>query len=49
MIDEIHKAKDFAKHIKAIYDFTDLQVIFSGSSAMKIAHESSDLSRRANI
>jgi predicted AAA+ superfamily ATPase len=49
LIDEIHKVKDFAKHIKAIYDFTDLQVIFSGSSAMKIAHEISDLSRRAVI
>jgi predicted AAA+ superfamily ATPase len=49
LIDEIHKSKDFAKHIKAIYDFTDLQVVFSGSSAMQIAHEISDLSRRASI
>lgn len=49
VIDEIHKVKDFAKHIKAIYDFTELQVIFSGSSAMVISHESSDLSRRASI
>ncbi len=32
-----------------MYDFTDLQVIFSGSSAMKIEHELGDLSRRALI
>ncbi len=49
LIDEIHKIKNFAKHIKAIYDFTELNVIFSGSSAMVIDHESSDLSRRASI
>jgi len=49
LIDEIHKIKDFAKHIKTIYDFTELNVIFSGSSAMAIDHESSDLSRRASI
>ncbi len=47
LLDEIHKVKDFSTHIKAIYDFTDLQVIFSGSSAMNIKHEIGDLSRRA--
>ena len=49
ILDEIHKAKDFASHLKAMYDFTDLQVLFSGSSAMKISHEIVDLSRRALI
>jgi len=49
LIDEIHKVKDFAKHIKAIYDFTELNVIFSGSSAMIISHETSDLSRRVSM
>nr|MCH9741394.1 AAA family ATPase [Campylobacterota bacterium] len=38
-----------ASHIKAMYDFTDLQVLFSGSSAMKIEHELGDLSRRALV
>lgn len=47
LIDEIHKIPRFAKQIKAISDFLDLQVIFSGSSAMIIQHESGDLSRRA--
>lgn len=49
LLDEIHKIKDFSAHIKAIYDFTDLQVLFSGSSAMNITHEIGDLSRRALI
>ena len=49
ILDEIHKVKDFSSHIKAIYDFTDLQVLFSGSSAINIKHEIGDLSRRAII
>jgi len=49
LLDEIHKVKDFPSHLKAIYDFTDLQVIFSGSSAMSIRHEIADLSRRALV
>lgn len=49
LIDEIHKAPDFATHIKAMYDFLKLQVIFTGSSAMIIKHESGDLSRRASM
>ncbi len=49
LLDEIHKIKDFATNLKAIYDFTDLKVIFSGSSAMSIKNEIADLSRRALI
>ena len=49
ILDEIHKIKDFASHIKAMYDFTDLQVLFSGSSAIKIEHALGDLSRRALV
>jgi Predicted ATPase (AAA+ superfamily) len=33
ILDEIHKINNFASHIKAMYDFTDLQILFSGSSA----------------
>lgn len=47
LIDEIHKAKDFAQSLKAIYDTFDLQVIFSGSSALQITQQAADLSRRA--
>ena len=49
VIDEIHKYKDFEIELKEIYDFLDLQVIFSGSSAMVIEHKKADLSRRAMI
>ena len=49
ILDEIHKIDNFASHIKAMYDFTDLQILFSGSSAMKIEHELGDLSRRALV
>jgi len=47
--DEIHKAKKFAVHLKAIKDTFNLQVIFSGSSALRIEHELADLSRRAVV
>jgi len=49
LLDEIQRVKDFSTHIKAIYDFTDLQVIFSGSSAINIKHKIGDLSRRALV
>lgn len=49
IVDEVHKISNFASHIKAMYDFTGLQVIFSGSSAMKLEHELGDLSRRALV
>jgi hypothetical protein len=49
IIDEIHKSQNFSSELKAIYDVFDLQVVFSGSSALQIEHESADLSRRAVI
>lgn len=49
IIDEIHKSSNFSQELKAIYDVFDLQVIFSGSSALQIEHQSADLSRRAVI
>jgi len=49
LIDEIHKAKGFGPALKAIRDTFDLQVIFSGSSALRIDHDSGDLSRRATV
>ena len=48
LIDEIHKYKDFALDLKAIYDFyPELQVIFTGSCATSIYNSQADLSRRA--
>ena len=49
LIDEIHKSKNFSQELKAIYDIFDLQIIFSGSSALEIEHASGDLSRRAVV
>ena len=47
VIDEIHQIPDFERHLKMIYDLFGLQVIFSGSNAIKLEHAKADLSRRA--
>lgn len=47
IIDEIHHIADFEKHLKLMYDFLELKVIFSGSNAIKLEHAKADLSRRA--
>ena len=49
VIDEIHKYRDFEIELKEIYDFLDLQILFSGSSALMLEHKKADLSRRAVI
>ncbi len=47
-IDEIHKYKDWSRELKLIYDyFSELKVVFSGSSVLDINKGASDLSRRA--
>jgi len=48
-IDEIHKHKNFELELKNIYDRLQLNVIFSGSSAIKLEHSKADLSRRATM
>ena len=48
-IDEIHKIKNFEIELKEIYDFLDIKVLFSGSSAISLEHSRADLSRRAVI
>jgi len=47
IIDEIHKATNFALELKTIYDFVDIKVIFSGSSALELENSKVDLSRRS--
>jgi predicted AAA+ superfamily ATPase len=49
MIDEIHKKENFCIELKNIYDFIDIQIIFTGSSAIHLETCQSDLSRRALI
>ena len=40
LIDEIHEAPDFERSLKSIYDFLDVRVLFSGSSAVKLTNPS---------
>lgn len=49
IIDEIHKKENFCIELKNIYDFIDIQIIFTGSSAIALENCQSDLSRRALI
>ena len=49
-IDEIHKYKNFATHLKSIYDvYPSLKVLFTGSCATSILNAQADLSRRVVI
>ena len=50
LIDEIHKYPNWSRELKQIYDsYSDLHVIFTGSSILDIYRGSADLSRRAPI
>ncbi len=44
ILDEIHNQENFAADLKTIWDFLELNVIFSGSSALHL--DNADLSRR---
>lgn len=49
-IDEVHKYKNWSQEIKNSYDyFPDLQIVFTGSSALNIRKGEADLSRRAIV
>ncbi len=49
-IDEVHYYENWAQEIKNIYDdFSELQIVFTGSSLLKIIDGRIDLSRRAVI
>lgn len=49
VIDEIHKIENYENALKLIYDYLDIKVIFSGSSAIRLEHSKADLSRRAAL
>jgi len=47
-IDEVHKYENWSQEIKNIYDsFSDLKVVFTGSSMLEVYRGNADLSRRA--
>lgn len=48
VLDEVHKYPQWAREIKILYDrYSDLQIIFTGSSIIDISRQEGDLSRRA--
>jgi predicted AAA+ superfamily ATPase len=47
VVDEIHEAKDFQEELKSIYDFLDVKVYFSSSSAVSITNP--DFARRYSM
>ena len=50
MIDEVHYYKDWLQLIKNLYDdFPELNLIYTGSSLLKLETGSADLSRRQRI
>lgn len=47
-IDEIHKYSEWSKELKLMYDYySELNIVFTGSSVLDIKKGASDLSRRA--
>ena len=50
VFDEVHKYNNWASEIKNLYDrYSDLQIVFTGSSIIDISRQEGDLSRRALI
>lgn len=50
LLDEVHKYPNWSQEIKNIYDtLQDLQIVFTGSSALEIHKGTHDLSRRAIV
>ncbi len=48
VLDEVHKYNGWSREIKSLYDsYRNLQIIFTGSSALEIYKAEADLSRRA--
>jgi len=46
-IDEVHEASNFEKELKSIYDFLDIKVYFTGSSALHLTNP--DFARRYSM
>ena len=49
-LDEVHKYPNWAQELKNIYDdYSELQIVFTGSSLLEILNSRADLSRRVMI
>ena len=49
LFDEIHYVKNYERELKKIYDFLNVQIICTSSSALSIHQSTHDLSRRIKI
>ncbi len=49
LLDEVHWFSDFEKHLKCIFDFLNLRVLFTTSVALSLHGSSYDLSRRVRL
>ncbi len=50
VLDEVHKYPNWSQELKNIFDFySDLKVVFTGSSLLEILNSRADLSRRAVV
>ncbi len=49
LIDEIHFNKEYTKYLKNIYDFLDVNIIFTSSVSLSLIKSSYDLSRRVKL
>jgi uncharacterized protein len=48
-LDEIHNQKDINAHLKKIYDFLNVNIVFTSSTAISMHSTSYDLSRRVRL
>lgn len=49
LIDEIHFEKKYEQNLKKIYDFLDIEIIFTSSVSLSIIESAYDLSRRVEL
>ena len=49
LLDEIHFAVDYKQHLKKIYDFLDVRIIFTSSVSLSLFDSAYDLSRRVRL
>jgi uncharacterized protein len=49
MIDEIHSINDWQGQLKKIFDFLEIQIIFTSSSSLELSEGRYDLSRRLTL
>lgn len=49
LLDEVHYLADFDAQLKKIYDFLDVQVVFTSSMALAMQASAHDLSRRVRL